>query len=187
MGAAVSSAFASVGDRCTACQDAVGLLGMTALYAAVYFVFFLACIAGVAVPIIMDSVAPDATMGFIFVTPCNVIHFIIVLTAMSLVKGYVIYPIKPKWAYAIADILLGVMLGLAFGATFVGGGSYAAVGSACGVSALAYAIILSKYWRIFWDVRAGIRDGRTGALLDGEQYAEAAYEEGGVEDEFSYD
>lgn len=173
----MGSVFSSPRAACAQCLDRVGTARQSVGLLAWYVLAVAFSVWGI---IALASQDPDATapaaLGWIFPLLTTLAHLGVLVTSLAMIPGFVPYPVEPRVAYVVADITVGVMLGLTFGGLASNGAVLLMIVN--GLLLLPYGLACYKYYRIIADVQTGARDAVTGDS----SYDE--YEGGGEEEEY---
>ena len=168
----MGNAASTIGPRVRSCLDAIGAVYINLILGALYTTFL-----GVelAAAILVVGAGADETwqtaFAFGFAMASAVVHFGIMLGALGVVDGYVLYPVEPRMLYAFTDVVIGLTFGLVTGAYLMDATAKTmpTVGSV--LLTMAYGVVLYKIVIIVRGVMNNTRDRKTGQLLDEPVYS----------------
>ena len=119
------------------------------------------CIWGVAAISAQDPNAVAVTApGWIWALLTTIAHMAILIVNVCFKR--VSYPVRPKWLFATADLLVAVCFGLVVGG--LAANSIALLMITNALLVFACGVVLYKYFRIAYDIQQNVRDRDTGAL-----------------------
>ena len=153
-------------ERFKSCLDSVGATYMNIAVGVLYFLFFLFALISVILLVGNSDKSGPLAFAFVSVLLSAGIHFTMVLGAISIVDGYVLYPVEPRILYASADVAIGLAFGLVTGSYLVDSQATAVpVFGGC-MLVIAYGIVLYKVVVVVRGVMHGTRHSKTGELRD---------------------
>ena len=156
-------------------MNVIGAIWVNVLLGLAYAVFLLLAISSIVLIVANHGASWPVGFGFVTGLTSAVVHFGVMLGAIGIVDGYVLYPVAPRFVFASADVVIGLALGLVTGGYVMDSTAATLPILSSFMFALAYGVMCYKIAVILIGVRNRTRDPRTGELLDeqlsgGEEY-----------------
>jgi len=163
MGNSIST---SLRNGFTSCLNVVGAVWVNMLLGLSYTVFLGLAATSIVLIMANDGLSWHIAFGFGTGVGSAVIHFAIMLGALGVVDGYVLYPVAPRFLFASADVVIGLAFGLVTGGYVMDSTATTLPIVSSFMFALAYGVMCYKIAVILIGVVNRTRDPRTGELLD---------------------
>jgi len=136
--------------------DRIGIRCINFLLFILYIVLILGAITGIVLPCIWPNTPTPIIISFALSVSLTAVHLIVKILGKVLVKGYLLYPIRPKWFYQVVDgvlvfVLIGVVAAFVLDTTTGNGATVIMPMIGCWVVGIAMMINFHMVWRITYE------------------------------------